>query len=246
MPYSERFAVLADIHGNAAALAAVLDDARSRGVTGFVNLGDTFYGPLDPAGTWAILERTPMTAVLGNQDRLLLEAVPPGMEAAVDRVRRAVGPDGMQWLSSLPHVALPSSGVVLCHGRPGDDTAYLLEDVRTGRPRRRPCADILADLPRPLPSLVLTGHSHLYGHAACDSVTVVNPGSVGLPAYTDDAPPHVMASGGPHARYAIVTRNRDGWEVELLPVEYDWDAAANLARENGREDWARWLSTGLD
>ncbi len=35
---------------------------------------------------------------------------------------------------------------------------------------------------------------------------VVNPGSIGMPAYTDDTPvPHAIETGAPHARYAVVT-----------------------------------------
>lgn len=248
MAQTDSIAVLADIHGNAAALGAVLDHARQRGVTRFVNLGDTFYGPLDPAGTWAILEKTAMPAILGNQDRLLLApAPPPGMAPAVGRTLDGIGADGLAWLKSLPATLWPEPDVLLCHGTPGNDTAYLLEDVSAGLPGLRPCADILADLPGGADgcSLVLAGHSHHAGLADCGSVTVVNPGSVGLPAYTDDDPPHVMASGSPHARYAVVTRSGDGWETDLLAVEYDWAVAAETARKNGRDDWARWLSTGL-
>jgi predicted phosphodiesterase len=36
----ERLAILSDVHGNLSALDAVLADARSRGVTRFLNLGD--------------------------------------------------------------------------------------------------------------------------------------------------------------------------------------------------------------
>ena len=248
MTQTDSLAVLADIHGNAAALRAVLDHARQRGVTRFVNLGDTFYGPLDPAGTWAILKQTPMHAILGNQDRILLEPAPPrDMAPAIERTLDRIGTDGLAWLESLPATLWPEPDVLLCHGTPKNDTAYLLEDVSTGLPGLRPCPDILADLPAKADgcTLVLAGHSHHAGLVRCGSVTLVNPGSVGLPAYTDDDPPHVMASGSPHARYAIVARSGGEWETDLLTVEYDWAAAAETARENGREDWARWLSTGM-
>ncbi len=74
---------------HAFALEAVLADARARGLTRFVNLGDTFYGPLDPVGTWRILRELDIPTVLGNQDRLLLEGGPqwekmPAYKAAVD------------------------------------------------------------------------------------------------------------------------------------------------------------------
>jgi predicted phosphodiesterase len=244
MPAIEPLAVLADIHGNAAALKAVLADARARGLTRFVNLGDTFYGPLDPAGTWAVLKDLPMPTVLGNQDRILLDDAPP---PAVAAVRERVGPDALTWLAGLPKTLRLEPDVLLCHGTPKDDAAYLLEDVATGLPAPRAEQALLADL---LPeaggcSLVLAGHSHHAGLAVADGITVVNPGSVGLPAYDDDQPPHVMASGSPEAAYAVVSRTAAGWDAEFVAVGYDWESAAALARKNGREDWARWLSTGL-
>ncbi|MGE4421778.1 MAG: metallophosphoesterase [Pseudodesulfovibrio sp.] len=244
MSEKEPLAVLADIHGNTAALKAVLAHARARGLTRFVNLGDTFYGPLDPAGTWAALQDLPMPTVLGNQDRILLDDAPP---PAVRAVRDLLGPDALAWLRILPGTLRLEPDVLLCHGTPKDDAAYLLEDVATGLPAPRGEQAVLADL---LPeagecTLVLAGHSHHAGLATAGGITVVNPGSVGLPAYDDDQPPHVMASGSPRAAYAVVSRTAEGWDAEFVEVDYDWESAAALARKNGREDWARWLSTGL-
>jgi predicted phosphodiesterase len=239
----EPMAVLADIHGNAAALKAVLAHARARGLTRFVNLGDTFYGPLDPAGTWAVLKNVPMPTVLGNQDRILLDDAPP---APVRAVRDALGPDALSWLAGLPGTLRPEPDVLLCHGTPEDDAAYLLEDVATGRPRPRDPRAVLADLTPWAEgcTLVLAGHSHHAGRTDTGGITVVNPGSVGLPAYDDDDPPHAMASGSPRAAYAVLSRTASGWDAEFLEVDYDWRAAADLARRNGRGDWAQWLSTG--
>jgi hypothetical protein len=74
---------------------------------------------------------------------------------------------------------------------------------------------------------------------------IVNPGSVGLPAYADDKPfEHVMESGSPHARYAVMTASPEGWVVEQRAIPYDWRVAADMARSNGRDDWAQWLLTG--
>jgi predicted phosphodiesterase len=70
---------------------------------------------------------------------------------------------------------------------------------------------------------------------------IVNPGSVGLPAYEDDHPVHhVMESFSPHTRYAVI----DGSAISFHQVEYDWNAAAAKARELKREDWARGLEAG--
>jgi predicted phosphodiesterase len=240
-------AVLADIHGNTPALNAVLADTTRRGVARLVNLGDTFYGPLDPGGTWEVLKDLDIPAVLGNQDRILLDAAGPmADQPAFGATRAALGPSGLAWLRRLPATRVVDEAVFLCHGTPADDTAYLLEDVSGGLPVQRPCTAMAADLAWVPPgcSLVLAGHSHHQGMTVCGGMTVVNPGSVGLPAYDDDAPPHAMASGSPHARYALVTPARQGWTVEFVRVEYDWRAAAELARMNGRPDWAQWLLTG--
>ncbi len=75
---------------------------------------------------------------------------------------------------------------------------------------------------------------------------VVNPGSVGLPAYCDDQPyPLVMETAAPHARYAVLSKKAAGWKVAQIAVPYDWQATAIRALANGRKDWATWLRTGL-
>ena len=53
-----KLAVISDIHGNSAALRAVLDDIARRGVDLTVNLGDCFSGPLDVVGTADMLDVT--------------------------------------------------------------------------------------------------------------------------------------------------------------------------------------------
>ena len=74
---------------------------------------------------------------------------------------------------------------------------------------------------------------------------VLNPDSVGWPAYSDDHPhPHVIEAGTPHARYAIADDAGGTWQYEFRAVEYDWEMAASIAEQNGRPDVARALRTG--
>ena len=65
-------AVLSDIHGNRWALEAVLADIQHRGVDELMNIGDSLYGPLDPAGTAEILLPLNIPTVRGNEDRIIL------------------------------------------------------------------------------------------------------------------------------------------------------------------------------
>ena len=231
--------ILADIHGNAWALEAVLADARRRGVTEFVDLGDVLSGPLAPRRTYELLQRVNLVAqVKGNQDRIIVNGA---SRPALDWVRRDLGPQPVAWLDSLPAVR-SFNGWLLCHGTPASDTEYLLEDVTSGRPVVRPEQQIIERLGDVEESWILCGHTHVARLVALrNGKTILNPGSVGLPAYDDDAPvPHFMESFSPHARYATV----EGQTVSFHHVAYDWDAAAARARQLGREDWARGITAG--
>jgi diadenosine tetraphosphatase ApaH/serine/threonine PP2A family protein phosphatase len=236
---SGRIAVLADIHGNAWALGAVLRDARAAGATRILNLGDIFWGPLDPRGTWELLCREPgALSVAGNQDRQTLEAPAGGPQDP--------GGAAHEWLAALPATAVDPDGILLCHGSPGSDTEYLLEDVGSGRACPRPAdaiAGALAGIPQPL---IVCGHTHVPRLVEfAPGRYAVNPGSVGLQAYTDDLPvPHAIETGAPHASYGILDRAGDAWNVTFRRVVYDWHAASRAAAAGGRPDWAYALETG--
>lgn len=236
---STKFGVLSDIHGNVWALEAVLNDAHRRGVSAFVNLGDILYGPLAPRETFELLKKTNLAAqVLGNQDRLIIDGTPT---PTLDWVRRDLGEDPVRWLSAIPANARHDDWL-LCHGTPSSDTTYLLEDVSSGGPKVRKDAEIEGLLKGRSAARILCGHTHIQRLVRLASGTIiVNPGSVGLPAYDDDLPVHhVMESFSPHARYAVI----DGTTISFHQVEYDWNAAAARARELKRDDWARGLAAG--
>lgn len=245
----EKLGAIADIHGNALALEAVLRDARGRGVNRFVNLGDVLYGPLQPLETYGILQRTNVLAtVAGNQDRQIVEATADdlGKNRTLAFVTASLGSEPIAWLRSLPATAVIEGRVFLCHGVPASDTTYLLEDVSSGRPVARPeraITELLGDVRE---SVVLCGHTHIPRMVQLASgQLVVNPGSVGLPAYDDDAPVrHFMETHTPHASYAVLEEGASGWDVSFHKVAYQWNEAAMQARNLDRQDWARGIATG--
>lgn len=71
-----------------------------------------------------------------------------------------------------------------------------------------------------------------------DDTVIVNPGSVGMPRYADNADPSVAEAGSPHARYAVATRRSGRWSVDLITIEYDWAPVMPRARKNHRPDFA--------
>jgi len=243
-----RLAVLSDVHGNARALAAAVADVATRGVDRIVNLGDCLYGPFDPRPVADRLMDAGWATVAGNEDRILLEAL-AGHRASrtarytVDRLGRG----HRQWLRTLPRTVAIDDVAFAFHGAPTDDTVYLLSrPIADGTMRRAMDDEIVEALGPTDEALILCGHDHLPRVVRLDDGrTIVNPGSVGCPAYTDAAPiPHRVENGTPHARYAIVTCDTDSFEIEPIAVAYDWVSAACEAEENGFPDWARWIATG--
>lgn len=246
MASHDRFAVLSDIHGNRLALKAIFADATSAGISQFVNLGDHLQGPLDPVGTAELLIPLNIPSVRGNCDRLLFEEgaiAPPGSTLAGNRI--ALSSQQKAWLAAMPQT-LTLGDVLLCHGTPWADDVYLLEEITPEGARMKQIEEIAPILQGIHASLILCGHSHTVRTVQMPGgPLLVNPGSVGLPAYTDESPhPHAMEAGSPHARYAILHRSGAGWQVEHRALIYDWNGAAELAGRNGRPDWAAWLRTG--
>jgi putative phosphoesterase len=239
-----RLAILSDIHGNVWALEAVLADVRRRGVDELIDLGDVLYGPLDPAGTAELHRGAGITAIRGNQDRVLGEPAPNPPHPTMTFVRESLSAEDLAWVAGLP-LRLERDGLRFCHGTPEHDDVYLLEWVHEGGVGLRPAEEIAALLGTHPAQVTFCGHSHVPRVVAVGERLVINPGSVGLPAYDHDEPwPHVMESGSPHARYVLLTREPAGWQVEQVMVPYPWKEAAAQARRNGRPDWAEWIETG--
>lgn len=242
-----RIAAISDVHGNLTALDAVLADAAAFAPDVTVNLGDLLSGGLWPRETADRLRALDLPTVRGNHERQLLELPPGRMGGSDRRAHESLRAEHRAWLASLP-VTLELPGDVLAfHGTPTDDLTYLLDTVEPGGAREATVAEVVARLgeeaSRPL---LLCGHTHLARALRLPGGgLVVNPGSVGWPAYDDDTPhPHVMEAGTPHARYALVDDDAGRWEVTFRAVEYDWEHAAQAAQSHGRPDVARALRTG--
>lgn len=75
---------------------------------------------------------------------------------------------------------------------------------------------------------------------------IVNPGSVGLQAYDDDLPEkHRIQTYNPFAKYCIIEYEDNSCTIEHTSVAYDWEKAAQKAKENNRYNWAKWIRMGL-
>jgi putative phosphoesterase len=270
-----RIAVLADIHGNLRALEAVHADLLKRSPDVIVNLGDNVSGPLQAAETADWLIQRSWAHIRGNQDRQLVDRAPAEMGPSDRAAHAQLNRRQLDWIASLPPMQLLTEDVLLCHGSPRSDLESLLEQVDGDRVRLASARQIEERLGGVRATLVFCGHTHVPRVVSSSrGVWVVNPGSVGLPAYDDtwtaQHPPetaqrslsrpdrgrfvafgraapalcHYVETGSPHARYAVVDWDGRTMRAELIAIAYDWESASKEAARAGRPDWAHALATG--
>lgn len=244
---SDRIAILSDIHGNFPALQAVTADISQRGIDRVFNLGDHFSGPLWPAETAEYLIHQNWVQILGNHDRQLASESTSRLGPSDQYAWERLLPEHIDWLKSLPATLDMDDRLHLMHGAPTGDKTYLLETIDHGRTRMATLEEIRLRLGSAHMPVLLCGHTHVPRIVQVpDGPLIINPGSVGLPAYEDDyLEQHITETGSPHARYVVLELNGSLTEAEIVLIEYDWMKAAAQARKNHRPDWDVALRTGF-
>lgn len=248
MSHSHRkLAAISDIHSNSIALDAVLFDIRKKGIDRVINLGDSLYGPIDPNGTFQMINMSGITSISGNQDREILEWIKKHSEnPTLEYVKSELTKSALDWLANLPFDLRINDEIYCCHGSPQNDEEYLLEVVKENHVSIRDMHELAEKLAGISQKIILCGHSHIPKSMWVGDKLLVNAGSVGLQAYDDDIPLyHKMENYSPHARYMMITKTGSRYSADIIAVEYDFEKAALLAERNGRKDWAQFIRTGV-
>jgi len=237
------YAIISDIHGNSRALTAVLNDIQLRKVDTIINLGDFFFGALEPEATAEILRKHPMISITGNTDIDILNNVE---KDGMPRVQADLSEQSKQWLRSLPATTSVDDVLFVCHGTPESNNEYLLEKVTEHGVFVYNDEDLIAKTSGIRERVILCGHSHVNRVIRLSNgKMIVNAGSVGLPAYLGNGEYRfAMESMTPHAKYAIITVDGDNITVNQINCPYDWNAASEAARKNGNENVAKFLLYG--
>ncbi|MEI6897699.1 MAG: metallophosphoesterase family protein [Psychromonas sp.] len=243
-----KFAVLSDIHSNVFALEAVIADAKKHNIDFMVNLGDILYGPIAPRATYDLLIKHQLITICGNQDRQIFEAKAPEISSNLTMkfIIDDLGTEPIAWMKSLPFDLQLTEDVYLCHGTPDDDLIYLLENVDLGYARLRSDSEIINYLNGQKSKLICCGHTHIPRTVSLTTGQIIlNPGSVGLQAYTDDDPiVHSMENYNSMASYSIVEKEPNSWNIKHINVPYGVKQAVTLCEEQNRMDWVHFLTTG--
>ncbi|MCB6182006.1 metallophosphatase family protein [Leeia sp. TBRC 13508] len=241
-------ALLSDIHGNLPALEAVVADIQTREVDWIVNLGDSLSGPLYPFETAEFLMRQNWLHLKGNHERQLLTQ-PIEKQGLSDAYAFHILKDvHFKWLAGLPESIDLAGKLYCCHGSVRSDTEYFLHSVTDrGEVVSATAMEVLDRLAGVNFPAVACGHTHLPAwHLALNGAMVVNPGSVGLPAYDDEHPVyHRVESNDVRASYMLIRLNEFPVGVEIVRIAYDHQSVAKRALKNSRADWASALQFGV-
>lgn len=241
-----RIALVSDIHGNLAALEAVAADILRRGADAVVNLGDNLSGPLLPRETAHFLMASGWLSLAGNHERQLLAWRPDQGDKADGYARSQLGVAELDWLRSLRPRHQLTEDILLCHATPDSDCTYFLEANHHGVLSLASTGEIAGRLGGVVSGVVACGHTHLpRAVRLATGQLIVNPGSVGLQAFSDEQSGfHIMETGSPDARYAIIEKGAAGWLVEHHCVPYDHASMAALARLRDEPEWEAALLRG--
>lgn len=229
---SPSFAVIADLHGNLAALDAVLADLEDVRPDRVVIAGDFVNrGPQSRA----VLERIApygFPAISGNHDTWLVALAaglgrPDGWETPWwTPVRRAVGelmPEWLEWLDALPTTLslelLGASPIRIVHGSP--------RHSREGMGRLRTDAEVAESLAGVSEPTVIAAHIHYPYERVVAGTHVVVVGAVGVPF-----------NGDVNAQYGLFHWEREvgAWRFEHRSVPYDHEPVYAAWRAGGYLD----------
>lgn len=206
-------AIIADIHGNFPALAAVLADIDRRGCSTVISLGDVggYYCMINECID-ALRTRT-IVNLLGNHDYYLISGTACPRSTTANRCleyqRRIITGANLDYLRQSI-TEFRKDGVWMVHGGWQNHLdEYLLHvshryfETLSGR-------------------YFFSGHTHVQAMIPLGDKIYCNPGSVGQPRDDD-----------PRAAYAIFHNNR----IELVRVEYDVDMIMKAMRDAGFSEY---------
>lgn len=218
-PEAAPVAFLSDIHGNLAALDAVLGELERLGIKHVYVAGDLLLGGEEPLQVWQRLQALGAICTRGPSD-LALASVDPGSLVPIDdaqrrqarlfaKTRAAVGDLVAERLRRLPESQriplIDGREVLMVHGSPADADREISHDLSDDE-----ILDLLDDDPA---DIIVCGATHVPFQRAVGDYHVVNVGSVGA------------APGGKVAHYTVLTPRMSGADILQDWVTYEDEEA---------------------
>ena len=228
-----RIAALSDIHGNVAALEAVIADVMREKPDKVVVAGDLVMNGPEPAAVVDMLRNlaTEGAAIAsGNTDIAvadfdyaaafpwMTDGVPDAIVAAAEWAHEALGEERVEWLRSLPaerRIRTDDDTLVLvCHASPGSQTSGFDQDLDPSVTIER--------VARTDARVIVCGHTHLPEVRDLGWKVIVNDGSAGY-----------VFDGDPTASWALMDVADGEVNAEIRRTAFDTLGVANAISARG-------------
>ncbi len=217
-----KIALISDIHGNLAALEAVIADIRKRKITKIWNLGDAAgYGRF-PNEVLRKLREVKAVSVIGNYDIKVLDfkkhekkwrkKKSPEKYYAFEWNWKNITEENKTYLGSMPQQRRITEGglrILLRHGGPAAVDEYIDENTTDAR------FETLARLAKS--DIAAFGHTHRPFAKKKFGVWFINPGSVGRPENPQK-----------NAEYAVLEIRGGKLSIRQLCIDYDRKESADI------------------
>jgi len=239
-----RIALVSDIHGNLVALESIASEIEEADQV--VCLGDVAASGPQPRDTLSFLRRSRWPCVLGNTDEVLAGRGKENLsrlKMPEDERQKMVSLHG--WTASkidgadrrflagfkqTIEVNTRSHSILCYHGSPRSNTEKILSTTPEDR--------LFEIFSGRVANVYAGGHTHEQMVRKFGSSLVVNPGSVGLPFFTD---PHGDVKNPIWAEYAMLSLSGDSLRIDLRRTRYSGKALEEAVRRSGMPDPGWWL-----
>jgi putative phosphoesterase len=220
-----RIAALSDIHGNVAALEAVIADITREKPDRVVIAGDLVLNGPEPVATVDMLRN-----LVGNTDIAvadfdyaaafpwMTDGVPDAIVAASEWANEALGEERVEWLRGLPAERRLRTDddtlVIVCHGSPGSQTSGFDQNLDPSVTIER--------VARTDARVIVCGHTHLPEVRDLGWKVIVNDGSAGY-----------VFDGDPSASWALIDIADDVVTADIRRTSFDTLGVANAISARG-------------
>ncbi|MBA2520026.1 MAG: metallophosphoesterase family protein [Chloroflexia bacterium] len=243
-----RIALIADIHGNLAALDAAFTEIERAGVDQVVCLGDVAATGPQPHEVVAELRHRGCPVVMGNADaELLASDAGPGPDPATEEGKLAelarwgaarLDADDLAFIRSFPPtisiVIEPFAELLCVHGSPRDFN----DVIRATTPAAALDPMLMLD-PERCPAVIAGGHTHVPLLRPYRGTILANPGSVGSPHEEWPDGRTIVAA---YASFAILSITPGHQSLAFHRVPYDQSVTIRAMDEQGMP-FADWVAS---
>ncbi|WP_216827717.1 metallophosphoesterase family protein [Alkalihalobacterium elongatum] len=212
----KKYAFLSDVHGNAVALEAVLEDIKTQNVDEIFVLGDLCYRGPEPKRALQLIQELDAKVIKGNADEWLVRGVQQGevpdpmlemMNIERDWCKSKLDNQALTYLEQLPtdiEITLTNgTSIYAFHATPSSLFDIVLPDTDPTILNEKMMSTSDANL-------YIYAHIHLPYVRYVNGKCIVNIGSVGLPF-----------DGQPLSSYAIVEEKNEQFVVSIQRIPYD-------------------------